>query len=216
MSNALVTVAVGMAYESIAKLTHPTLKRYADKLGCDFVVIDKYNGSPYCAKLFSCRLLEKYERIMFMDTDIIVREDCPDLLGLVPNGVFGGFDEHLLANENEKTDHVGFMKRASDFYAIPMDRFRFFNTGVMVLSQQHRPLFDDPSSFLELNYYDQLLINLRLGHMGFPTQDIGHKFNRMYYVDGRVPGTRLDSYIIHYAGIQKCLDIISTDLDRWA
>lgn len=213
---ALVTVAIGDAYANMAKITHPLMERYAGRVGCKFVVIDKHEGNPYLAKFCISRLLNEFDRVLFMDTDVIIRHDCPNLLDIVEPDAFGAFDEHLLATAEEKAIHVGYMEQASQFYSMPVGRFCFFNTGVMIVSKRHAGIFEPPRSFLEVSYYDQLLINLRLGSTTCPTMDIGHQFNRMQYVEGRVPGTRLDSYIIHYAGIQKCMDIIKLDMDRWS
>jgi lipopolysaccharide biosynthesis glycosyltransferase len=213
---ALVTVAIGNAYAEMAKITHPLMEKYANKVGCEFVVINRHEGNPYLAKFRVARLLDEFERVLFMDTDMLVRHDCPNLFEMVPPDAFGAFDEHLLANADEKATHISYMEQASKFYGIPMGRFCFFNTGVMVVSKQHAGIFEPPRSFLEISYYDQLLINLRLGNAPCPTKDIGHRFNRMQYVEGRVPGTRLDSYIIHYAGMQKCMEVIQTDIDRWS
>lgn len=217
MMNALVTVTIGEAYHKIASLSHQTFIHYANRHNLAFRVIE--DGQTYFAKLKLYELLDKYDRLIFVDTDTIIRNDCPNLLEVVPDTKFGAFDEHKLANNEERAIHYNFMNKANEFYKLPIDifvlKFWFFNTGVMVLSKCHKPLFEPAEKYLNIDYYDQLLINLRLGHYDYETQDITHEFNRMQYIEGRVTGTRLDCYIIHYAGIQNCFGLMKDDLDRW-
>lgn len=217
MKKAILTICAGTAYQAMGTLTCPLMRRYADRIGAEFVVLDSIHLPKSCFSKFAIfDWIGRYDRLLFLDVDTIVRGDCPDLFSLVPEGVFGAFDEHKLADDVQKATHVEYMRRASGFYGIPMDNFRFFNTGVMVLGTIHRELFAHAEQYLQEEYYDQLLVNLRLGNLKLDTFDIGYKFNRMQYVDGRVPGTRLDAHIVHYAGIQKCNALIQTDLDRWA
>lgn len=211
--NALITVTIGTVYHKIATLSHPTFKNYADKYNLAFEIIEE--GETYFAKLKLYNLLDKYDRILFMDTDTIIRNDCPNLFDIVPETKFGAFDEHNMANTKEKEIHKKIMLEASKFYQLPIDNFKFFNTGVMVISQIHKQIFQKAEMYLNTDYYDQLLINLRLGYLNIDTQDIGYKFNRMPYVENRVSGMRLDCYIIHYAGIPECYKLMEQDLDRW-
>jgi lipopolysaccharide biosynthesis glycosyltransferase len=202
-----------MAYHRIASLSHQTFKQYANKHNLSLEIID--SGETYFAKMKLYNLLEKYDRLLFIDTDTIIRNDCPNLFEIVPENKFGAFDEHNMANSKEKEIHKKFMSEASKFYTLPIDNFKFFNTGVMVISQIHKQIFQKTEKYLNLDYYDQLLINLRLGYLNIDTQDIGYQFNRMPYVEDRVSGTRLDCYIIHYAGVPECYEVMKQDLDRW-
>ena len=90
----VVTIAVGESYRQMGEHTHPTMKKYADRIGADFLIIDESAGStPHWEKFQLFHLLNKYERIIYFDTDIIIRDDCPDLFDLVPDNRLGIFDE---------------------------------------------------------------------------------------------------------------------------
>ena len=39
MKKAVVTLTIGKKFETLAQLTHPTLKAYANKIGADFIVL---------------------------------------------------------------------------------------------------------------------------------------------------------------------------------
>lgn len=80
MRNAVVTLTIGERYKEIAEITHPVLKAYADKIGAEFVVIDKDHGLMHWEKFQIYHLLKIYNRIIFFDTDIIIRNDCPKFI----------------------------------------------------------------------------------------------------------------------------------------
>jgi len=68
--NAIVTIAIGPNYEAIAKMTHPSIKAYADRIGAEFVVLDKVvvsQTSPHYEKFQIHELLNKYHRILYLD-----------------------------------------------------------------------------------------------------------------------------------------------------
>ena len=96
---AVLTIAIGEKFQQIAKLTHPTLKFYSDKIGADFIVIDKDDPNlPHWNKFELFNLLKTYQRIIYFDTDIIVREDCPNFFDIVPEKKLGLFNEGRFDN----------------------------------------------------------------------------------------------------------------------
>ena len=83
MRTAVVTLTTGPVFEAMAEVSHPTLKAYAERIGAEFVVLSDEDAArhstPHWAKLKLGDLLNRYDRIIYLDTDILVREDCPDL-----------------------------------------------------------------------------------------------------------------------------------------
>ncbi len=79
MKKALVTLACGHFFEQLGTITHPTLAAYAKKIGADFVVWRDAAGHaiPHYKKLDLARLLDEYDRILYVDTDVIIRDDAP-------------------------------------------------------------------------------------------------------------------------------------------
>ena len=63
----------------MAEVSHPTLKAYAERIGAEFVVLSDEDAArhstPHWAKLKLGDLLNRYDRIIYLDTDILVRED---------------------------------------------------------------------------------------------------------------------------------------------
>ena len=106
MKKAVVTIAVGERYTEMAKVTHPTLKAYADKVGAEFIVIDTPTETPHWEKFKLYELLIKYNRIIYLDTDLIVRDDCPDLFELIPESKLGIFNEGRFDSRRESLEEA--------------------------------------------------------------------------------------------------------------
>jgi lipopolysaccharide biosynthesis glycosyltransferase len=225
MKNAVVTVCIGKEFEAIAKLTHPTIKAYADKIKADFIVIDSCKTTPHWEKFSIYDLLNKYDRIIYLDTDLIVREDCPNLFDEVPYNQLGAFNEARFVPR----EYV-FLDTAKA-YGIDPSRInwnnKYYNSGVMVISKCHKSIFKKPD--LEVsNYYEQSYLNLKISSEESQKikeddslmYDLSYKYNRMTCLDfsGEV---RYSSYIIHYAGFHyftspaEIANIITKDIQKW-
>lgn len=222
MKNAVVTIAIGPEFERIAELTHPTMRAYAAKIGADFVVLDKKElavTSPHFEKFRLYHLLNKYNRIIYLDTDMVVRPDCPNLFDTVPYNKLGLFNEGPFVNRLEQ------MQEACRVYSIEIQKWKneFYNTGVMVVSRPHKFLFDKPHNEEIHALHDQALLNLRF----LRTQSAGERpeifhlsyaFNRMSFMDMLTGEPRHASYIIHYAmapNKEVVYNLIADDLLRW-
>jgi lipopolysaccharide biosynthesis glycosyltransferase len=198
--NAVVTLSFGDAFLEMEKLTHPNLKAYADKIGADFHVISEraWPSAPPCyEKLQVARYLEKYERIVYLDTDILVQPHCPNLFDVVPLGMFGAFCEGKFFPERRAALQRTLIENGHDF----VEKYQeYVNAGVMVFDRSHKSLFDLPPVWY-MNFQDQGWINLRR-FLLFPNKlmDIGYAFNHMISIRWH---KRFESNIIHYAGYGK-------------
>ena len=221
--NLVLTIAIGDNYKKIADLTSPTMKSYAAKIGAEFLCITEQRISttyPYWEKFVIGELLNSYNRIIYLDVDTLVRKDCPSLFDIVPLREIGLYNEGLLTNDTEKTEHIITMQKVFEEYEQSFPNLwdgRFYNSGVMVVPQNMKWLFKKPEKETFANYWDQSYINMMLSVHGSLDDvfDIGYKFNRMYYVDSKVKEDRSKSYIIHYAGLSDVILNASQDLSRW-
>lgn len=225
MKKAIVTLCIGEEFEDLSKLTHPTIKKYAERLNIEFLVINSCKTTPHWEKFKIYDLLNKYDRIIYFDSDLIIREDCPDLFDEVPYNQLGAFCEsRFVSREYSLIDTA----RA---YGVDVEKInwngKYYNTGVMVISKCHKFLFKKPEIEVS-NYYEQGYLNLRIAiETGKLKQDdkpllydLSYKFNRMTCLDfsGEV---RHASYIIHYAGYHyytsrdEILRIIKNDIEQW-
>lgn len=214
--NAVVTITMGKNYEFIASLTHDSIRAYAKKIGAEFVVLDKQLvsvSSPHYEKFQIYDLLNKYERIAFIDTDVVIRPDCPNLFDVVSPKKFGAFDEGAIMERKES------MRQCCRDYG-EEDAFKdwngkYYNTGIMVISRIHKDIFEKPEKEV-WNYYEQSYLNLKFLKLKTKMHDLDYKFNRMHALDKVTGEHRLKSYIVHYAGVLNNMDkIIPADLACW-
>lgn len=218
MKTVVVTIAAGELYTDIAKLTHPTIKAYADKIGADFLVWTD-NGThriPHYRKLDIGGLLNDYDRVLYVDTDIIIRPDSPNIFDLVPYNEIGMFEEGRYAERAKN------MIRYLTGYGVDPASWngKYYNTGVIVVSKCHKLMFMQPSEEGD-NFYEQTYLNMMVTLLKGKVCDLHYKFNRMYLMDKFTGEQRFDSYFMHYAGLNAAmpkdlfLERIKQDLAVW-
>ena len=221
--NCILTIACGDLYQKMSLLTHPLMKAYAQKIGASFISIEQSSASsPHWEKfngIFS--LLNRYERLIYCDTDIIIRDDCPNLFDIVPPEQIGLFNELPFTKERRELSLIDACKE----YGFTLKDWdgKYYNTGVMVVSRQHKQLFKKPDKEI-FNFYEQGYFNAILaktlcsaGNELTPFQ-LQYKFNRMCCMDPLTGEERFASYIIHYAGFpnpEMVLTVIKNDIEKW-
>lgn len=231
MKKLILTIAIGEKYAALGAVTHPTIARYAARIGADFVVIREQKISrttPHWEKFQIFDFLGEYDRVLFLDSDLIIRADCPDLFALVPETHIGAVDEASYAMR----DVARIMCDVAVAYGVPPTELDFvstksnsvgggsyFNTGVMVVSREHRPLFRKPER--EVNhFFEQSYLNLMFVREHTPMFALDPRFNCTHPMERLVEGGRLGAYIAHYAGYEAptpetLADFISNDLAEW-
>lgn len=209
-SKALVTLAVGDFYTQMAAITHPLMKAYADRCGVDFVVIGErkvntiYNLDERYEKFQLYDLIDQYDQIVFVDTDILVSPTTPSLFDLVPVDRFAAVSEAKFSKaprDIRLTQQVlGNVKWQNDY----------FNSGVMVFGKAHKAVFDPRRGELrlwstgdfrksEVNLLnDQPYLNHRLNELGIEIFGLSYHFNHTRVITAT--HTRFKSFLIHYAG----------------
>ncbi len=206
---AIVTIAIGEHGEEMAKITHPLMRAYAEYTGAEFIVIDKpffldRFGKHTYEKLNCYKLLEEYERIIFLDSDILISLGSPDLFEIVPESVFGASNEYFYPMR-ERDISLTQIELGPIEWEHP-----YFNAGMMVFSKAHKELFnpEDPDlqhwvfSDFRNNHVnllnDQPYFNYKLNKIGYEFIDLGTKFNLTRAI--RDTKIRFRAYFIHYAG----------------
>jgi hypothetical protein len=213
---AVVTMAIGIPHLKMFFITRPTIEQYAMKIDADFIVIDEQKistESPHYEKFQIYELLQTYKRLIWIDCDAIIRDDCPNLFKIVPPEKMGMFDEGRFKN------HTHRIMQASRIHNIAIEKDykgEYFNTGIMVISRLHRDVFIKPVIEDAHNHFEQSYLNLIIQSKHTKVHKLTHHFNRMVLMDELTGEHRLNSYIMHYAGIlQNMLPIISIDREKW-
>jgi hypothetical protein len=155
-------------------------------------------------KLNVVELLESYERVLFIDCDILIRKDSPNIFDIVPKDMVGMY--------NESTP---FQNYKEDFMQLWCERFGYdyskwngqhYNSGVTVFSRGHELLYSPPKFVYRDMFYDQTHLNANIMNFNIPMFDIPYQFNRIFFIDEMVPDSRYESFFIHYAGSWHLLE----------
>lgn len=220
----IMTIVSGSKYQEIWKRSRPYFEDYADRCGADLLVLDNLPDnlpSPHWAKFSIYELLKKqYDRIAFIDADILIRPDAPSLFDIVPEDQFGIF------NEGTYTPRAVCIHELRKVYNVTLKKWNgkdYYNTGVMVASRQHRFLFKVTEEVKPLrnSFGEQTYLNLKLMVSGVKIFSLPYQFNRMSIMDRVIGISRLDSYFVHYAGFDmlfgegKTLEAMDLDIERW-
>ena len=216
---AVVTITVGNFYSKMAEVTHPTIKKYAEKIGAEFVVLDAQgdHALPHYLKLELNSLLKKYERVLYIDTDILVRDDAPNIFDEVPVNEIGIFEE------GQFIERATAMTQYLTQHGVDPNIWnkKYYNTGVMVLSSEHANIFLPPTRSEDDHFKEQSYLNLLFCLFKAKVHNLHYKWNRMYALDQITGEERYDSYFMHYAGINLLMkeddqiDLMKKDLGEW-
>lgn len=202
---AIVSMSFGGAYSEISDISFPTIAGYAEKIGADFIPLSirrHPEASPHWEKLQLHDILGEYDRVIWMDSDLIVRSDTPDLFEIVPADHLGAVDEMKHSLLTATMIRVQ-SRAASDMKLDIPPPSLSWNSGVMVLGKMHRPMFVKPTRYFGgERFYDQAYLNVMSRFLKFPVFDPGCGFNDSAYCH-RESGSyddRHKAYIIHYCG----------------
>jgi len=213
--NLVLTISIGDYYNEVAKISLPSIKKYAEKIGADFLNVTEFNKyyiTQKWNKFLIAELLNEYKRIIYVDIDILIRDDCPNLFEIVPNDKLGMF------NEGRYAPRLEFLEQASEYYGEPLKKWngKFYNSGVMVISRMHKKIFKLPKG-IDFVETDQPYINLRILNDEIKMFDLDFRYNRMDILDKFCGISRLDSYIVHYAGAPKDIQmgVMQKDILQW-
>lgn len=188
--NVVVTLCYGKSFERLGKLTIQRMEEYAKKCDADFIIWnDAGNYSHVVFKKYDIYNLFKmgYDRVLFLDLDIIVKKDAENIFDIVPYDKIGMFNEtplnlawysiHEVMNKYNK-ELVKLKRHKETINPTKWDK-QYFNVGVIVASKCHMKFFEKP--FVEIidMFPEQGLMNFDRMRLNIPFYDIGYKFNAL-------------------------------------
>jgi lipopolysaccharide biosynthesis glycosyltransferase len=181
------------------EFTIESQKRYAEKIGADFRVVEEYDvdskfneikigrggNTAYLIKLLVINdALNEYDRVIWLDDTCVVSKDTPNLFQTVPAECFAAHNEGILGWVLADKQTKGLYERNGIKDVITSQNY--FNTGVMVVSKYMKFLFEDDmimtlgkqhhfaNAYPEQTYLNYLIAKFRLPFFALPSI-----FNRM-------------------------------------
>jgi len=208
---AIITLAIGDGIRELAQLTHPRMKSYADSIGADFIVLNerKFPTDIICyEKLQIADLLVGYDRICYVDTDVLISPFAPSIFEQVPEDRVGLFEEGQILDRKQALEKA----KADGWGDWICEANHYFNAGVFVFSSNHRPILSPPPVFIN-NFQDQTWMNCQVFKSGAKREALPLKFDHMPSIDWH---ERHKSYFVHYAGCgaEQAARLVAEDIRR--
>lgn len=201
--------------KELAEVTHDILKGYAESWGCDFVVLGDeiedtgdYEKNHYRI-LEVQKYLDQYERVLIIDSDVIIMPGTPNPFEIVPETNIGSIYEDVGSRKAYR--HMVIRDIQEQFGEIKW-REGYINTGFFICSNIHKDIFNKIDGELWYGFgYDDALIGYNINKYGYKVYELDYKWNhtQMFSEPWNNNANRFDSYIIHYAGAARFPDDLS-------
>lgn len=181
---AVVTVASGPKGEEILAISGPSLRDYAARCGADFLALRPPLNArfPLAAKWHVAPLLDHYERIAFIDADILVPSTAGNIFDASPRGTFAAVDElqhvlrgwpGLIAGYQRFRETQGLGRAFVPHY---------LNSGVYVAERQHKAALAAPVKPCHVDHcIEQHLLNAMLDTLGTPVHLLPERWNYQWW-----------------------------------
>lgn len=192
-----IVTALLLDFNELGKLTIPFMQQYATKCGADFIILSKRKFEKlhiHFEKFQIEPFFDWYERILWIDLDVLICPDTPNIFEIVPTNLFGVYDERE-------------QKLSSPYY----------NMGVFLASKNHRNLFHPPDKSGVGSCPEQHYLQQRLVEMKYPIMNLDSSWN------GRNSQCSESNHFVHFIGgsgsnkasrVNKEIDRLSLPIPR--
>jgi hypothetical protein len=209
------TLAIGEEYKDCFDLAHNLMRAYADKVKADLYIQTESEGHAHMwfEKYSLRRHFDKYDRILYVDGDVLINPKAPNIFEEVPD------DKLALFNEGRFGDR----KQVLFEYFNIMDykgkwNEKYYNAGIMLIPKKYKFVFTPMKEHVR-GYCDQDHTNYMINKHSIEVHDLSYHWNRMTLLDGITGEHRLNSNFIHYAGgsligAHKLHDVMKKDYDE--
>jgi len=196
---AIVTVAIGDV--PYFKYAEPLMRHYAKKIGADFIVIDNRSmpdRKPNIEKWRTYHLLDKYVKVLYLDADILINPNSPNIFELVGMGVIGVVDNEL-AYDRVLDLERNVMQLENGY--INWHR-KFPNSGVILADFTHKQIFHDLGNRKIKNvgrWVDNTIFNYLLYESKLPIKYLDMRWNFLEtFKHFNIPPEEV--HFMHFAG----------------
>jgi FkbM family methyltransferase len=200
-------MAIGDEGRALADVSFPFLEDYARRCRADFAAITEPTLPPELRMLEKLRLrdyLGPYDRVLWLDADVLARPDAPDLFGLVPPTHWASGDHAAYCPDWFHGLFAGHLEETcrEEGLPVPDGGGRYFCLGVQLVPAAFAWLYEPRRHPSTHDWAEQSVVNARLfARPGAPVYCLPECFGRLVYWPDRLPRRHLEiSYLVHYAG----------------
>lgn len=203
-------IFVSSVNQSFFEILHPHFISYCNKHNIDLIV-NRTEKVKHTVRLpikgmferFQLYdLLEKYDRACYIDSDIYIKNNSPNIFDFVPTTKLGIYCESKDVNRDAFISHMKRNLKIDD--NIPV----YYNSGVLVASKIHKQIFKldklnkffDKPNIVPGLWPDQDYLNYYIHKHDVNVYNIGYKFNFLKSEEA-LKNKENEAYFIHFAGI---------------
>jgi hypothetical protein len=201
--NCVVTLATGPAVE-ILEISKPSIQAYAERCNADYIELRGTTEAWWGLEKFRVRnIARSYNRTLFLDCDVIVRDDCPDLFAMVPQ------DHVAMHDDWPHLEHFDWLKaeRQTVFDSQAVEGSypeQALNTGVVLCSREHADIWTRPiDPFPTSHCAEQIWIE----HLAreYPVFKLPTELNCQWWMND-FEQRKPSSHVIHWANCKNKSD----------
>lgn len=204
----LFTTIADQNIKEMTEITHPIFKRFAKAWDADFSILDeKYDaidcpgtGRIYYRMMEIYNLLKTYDRVLLIDSDMLINKNCPNIFEIVPYDKIGVVFEDKGSSTEDR--HKRILESQKIFGNIGWKK-GYVNSGCLLVSKIHKDVFQKINGQYYLGRgWNDVLLGYNIHKLGFEVYELPYLFNHLKKFSEKWNGSpsRFDSYIIHYAG----------------
>ena len=240
MTNCILTYVDDLngPYGPVAVLAAPRMEAYAKRCNAEWWIASGpclHSGNH--SRRVACNLyrfdliyeaLANYERVLWLDLDILVRPDSPDLFQLVRPGYFAALEqnevyyaEDLMASRDDLYWNKRIMRFcAENGWAVPDAKGCIIDSGVMLVNRCYRDIFQPIWDCISEDGWhrdreEMLAVNVRLFQQHHKIHYLPQCFNLEVKRGYRRPWR--SNYFLHYAGFsaEDKADLMTKHSREW-
>ena len=198
MERAIVTRADDNIKE-MTEITHPVIKKYADKCNAEFLILKYHNKlHPHYRILQLFEILDNFDRVLVLDSDMLVLKSCENLFNIVPTDKIGVMFEDVGSRRDDRRNR---MKKIQSEREDVSWTEGYINTGCFLVSNCHKELFKDTTNLWMNLGYDDVELGYRIHKMKFEIYELPYVYNFMsMFTEPWAQFRKSDAKILHYAG----------------
>tara|TARA_R110000765_G_scaffold424966_1_gene536879 strand:+ start:149 stop:841 length:693 start_codon:yes stop_codon:yes gene_type:complete len=212
MKTAIFNLSIG--YKPEWEICQTSQREYCKKHNIDYIQLTESKVhfiNCYFEKFECLQLLEEYDRVLCIDSDILINPNAENIFERYPDtDTLYAFHENVGGLDMNRDPWI---ETYSPKFKWPMfnDRKQYFNTGCILYSKIHSNLFNlikgikfTPKHF-SIDGGEQTAINYIVTQNDWKFKSLDYSFNRMDLGAEDPNEDRLKANFIHYAGPCKYL-----------
>jgi lipopolysaccharide biosynthesis glycosyltransferase len=202
----LIVTRADDAIKKMTDISHPIIEKFATKWGANFLHLNHMaecdgNGRFHFRIMKCYDLYEEYDRILSLDSDVIIAPNCPNLFEVIPEDCIGTVYEDAGTRADDRRERI---RKAQKRFGEIGWKTGYINTGVFMTSKMHRDIFTKINDeYYNDRGFDDVHLGYQINKLGFKVHPLSYKFNHMTMFSEKWNGlpNRFNSNIIHYAGV---------------